>query len=130
MEKEKKTVLIVEDEKPLLDAIKIKLEKNNFETVSARSVEQAKQYTKDIERIDAIWLDHYLLGKEDGLDFVAWCKNDQNNKCNQIPIFVVSNTATSEKLATYMKLGVEKYFVKSNHGLEEIVDEIIKNLSE
>ena len=60
----KKTILVVEDEKPLLDAIKTKLEKNDFNVLTARSVEQAKNHLMDVEKVDVIWLDHYLLGKE------------------------------------------------------------------
>lgn len=123
-----KVVLVLEDEKPLLEAIKIKLEKNNFDVVTARSVEQAEQYTSDLDHVDAIWLDHYLLGKESGLDFIAWCKEDNNAKCKNTPIFVVSNTASADKVSTYMKLGAEKYFIKSNHKLDEIIKEISKTL--
>ena len=125
-----KVVLVVEDEKPLLEAIKLKLEKNNFDVVSARSVEQAKQYVNDLNHIDVIWLDHYLVGKEDGLDFIAWCKEDDNVKCKIIPIFVVSNTASSDKVGTYISLGAYKYFVKSNHKLDEIIHEISESLLE
>ena len=119
-----KVILVLEDERPLLEAIKIKLEKNDFEVVTARSVEQAKQYAFDLGHIDAIWLDHYLIGKESGLDFIAWCKEDDNAKCKHVPIFVVSNTASSDKVSTYMSLGAKKYFVKSNHKLDEIIKEI------
>ncbi len=121
---DKKIILVLEDERPLLEAIKIKLEKNDFEVVTARTVEQAKSYTYDLDHIDAIWLDHYLMGKEDGLDFIAWCKEEENAKCKNVPIFVVSNTASADKVATYMTLGAHKYFVKSNHKLDEIIGEI------
>ncbi|MFA6476302.1 MAG: response regulator [Candidatus Paceibacterota bacterium] len=125
---EDKIVVVVEDEQPLLEAIRLKLEKNNFKVVTARSVEQAKQYVEDLARVDAVWLDHYLLGKEDGLDFVAWCKGESNSKCNTVPIFVVSNTASSDKVATYLQLGIREYFVKSNHRLDEIISAIDKSL--
>lgn len=128
MTKQNKTILVIEDERPLLEAIKIKLEKSGIDVLTARTVEQAEQYAKEIEKIDAIWLDHYLLGKENGLDFVAWCKDDSNTKCNLIPIFVVSNTASADKVSTYMALGAKKYFVKSNHRLDEIIAEISKEL--
>lgn len=128
MEKQNKIILVVEDEKPLLDAIKIKLEKNGIDVVTARTVEQAKQYVVDLPKIDAIWLDHYLLGKENGLDFVAWCKEDENAKCKLIPIFVVSNTASPDKVATYMSLGAKEYFIKANHRLDEIIAQIGKEL--
>ncbi|MFA6322799.1 MAG: response regulator [Candidatus Buchananbacteria bacterium] len=118
----KKTILVVEDERPLQSAIKIKLEKNNFEVVTARSVSQALGLMEDINKIDVIWLDHYLLGKENGLDFVAKIKNDKNWK--KIPVFVVSNTATDEKVKNYLSLGIEKYYIKSNYRLDNIVSDI------
>lgn len=125
---EKKIILVLEDERPLLQAIRIKLEKSGFEVVSSRNVDQAKIYINELPKVDVIWLDHYLIGKGDGLDFIAWCKEGVNNKCNQIPIFVVSNTVSSDKVASYIKLGATKYYVKSNHKLDEIVQEIHKSL--
>jgi len=130
MTNQNKVVLVLEDERPLLEAIKLKLEKAEFDVVTSRSVEQAKQYVNDLDHIDAIWLDHYLIGKENGLDFIAWCKEEDNSKCKQIPIFVISNTASSDKVSTYMSLGAQKYFVKSNHRLDEIIEEINLILSE
>ncbi len=120
-----KTILVVEDERPLLEAIKIKLEKNGFNVLTARSVEQAKNHVLDVDKIDCIWLDHYLLGKEDGLSFVLWCKEKDYK---EIPIFVVSNTASEEKVQTYMKLGVNKYYVKAEKRLEEIIRGIKSSL--
>jgi DNA-binding response OmpR family regulator len=122
-----KVVLVIEDEKPLLEAINLKLKMSGFEVVTARTVEQAKNYVVDLKQIDVIWLDHYLMGKEDGLDFVAWCRED-NNKCSLTPIFVVSNTASPDKVATYLSLGVKDYYVKANYRLDEIIAQVIKSL--
>jgi DNA-binding response OmpR family regulator len=129
MEKTDKVILVVEDEKPLLEAIKLKLERNGFEVVTARSIEQAKSYTVDLVRIDGIWLDHYLMGKEDGLDFISWCKTPDNNKCKNVPVFIVSNTASPDKVASYIALGAQEYFVKSNHRLDDIIDAMKKHIS-
>lgn len=128
MQKNLKTILVIEDERPLLEAIKIKLEKNDFKVLNARSINDAKNLSQETEKIDAIWLDHYLLGKEDGLDFIIWCKDDTNLKCKNIPVFIVSNTASSDKVASYMSLGARKYFVKANHKLDEIISEIKNSL--
>lgn len=119
----------MEDEQPLLEAIKAKLEKGGFDVLTARSVEQAKNHVKDVENIDVIWLDHYLLGDENGLDFVAWCKMD-GSTCKQVPIFVVSNTATDDKIKTYLHLGAEKYYVKAEKRLEDVIDDINKHLTD
>lgn len=118
-----KIILVVEDEEPLLNAIKIKLELSNFKVVSARSVDQAFNYLNDIKKIDLIWLDHYLLGKENGLDFVAKVKQD-GASFKEIPIFVISNTASPDKIKTYLHLGVEKYYTKADYRLDDIIKDI------
>lgn len=126
MNNEKPVILVVEDEKPLQEAIKIKLEKNDFEVVTARAVDQALGFMEDLARVDVIWLDHYLLGKDNGLDFVVKLKNDE--KWKMIPIFVVSNTASADKVKTYLELGVEKYYTKADFRLDNIIEEIKKSL--
>ncbi len=118
-----KTMLVIEDERPLVEAIKHKLESNGFAVVTARTVEQALNYLEDLKQVDAIWLDHYLLGKEDGLDFVSKIKQD-GAKWKNIPIFVVSNTASPKNVQSYIRFGVKKYYVKAEHRLDGIIDEI------
>jgi CheY-like chemotaxis protein len=125
---EQKTILVVEDEKPLLEAIHIKLEKSGFGVVTARTAEQAYGLLEDLAKVDIIWLDHYLLGKENGLDLVAKIKNDERYK--NIPIFIVSNTASSEKVQSYINLGVNKYYIKSNYRLDNIIEDIRACLSD
>lgn len=141
---QKRTILVIEDERPLLEAINAKLErsgfgviaarsveeafnanlkKNKLGVVTARSIEQALNYLESLERIDAIWLDHHLLGEEDGLDFVKKFKAN-GGRWNKIPVFVVSNAASPETIKSYINSGVSKYYVKSDHRLDEIVDDI------
>lgn len=139
-----KTVLVIEDERPLLEAINAKLEKSGFKVIAARSVEeafnanikknsagaitvgsieQALDYLESLEKTDAVWLDHHLLGKEDGLDFVKKFKAN-GGRWNKIPVFVVSNAASPKTIKAYLKAGVNKYYVKSDHRLEEIIKDI------
>jgi len=140
----KKTILVVEDERSLLLVVKTRLEKKGFGVMNARSVDQvfnagleknklgiiaassikqALDYLEDLEKIDAIWLDHNLLGKENGLDFIKKLKANGGH-WKKIPIFVVSNTESSETIKSYFNLGVSKYYVKSNHKLDEIIGDI------
>ncbi len=118
-----KTILVVEDERPLADAIKAKLEKSDFVVVTSKTVEQALNYLDDSGVVDAVWLDHYLIGKEDGIDFVTKLK-EKDGKWRNIPIFVVSNTAGPDKIMSYIQLGVNKYYTKSDYRLDEIISEI------
>lgn len=122
--KRDKSVLVIEDEKLLQKAIKDKLERNGFEVVTAVEVDEALLKLKKIEKVAAVWLDHYLLGDKNGLDFVARLKKEE--KWKEIPIFVVSNTASLDKIKTYLELGVKKYYVKAECRIDDVVKEIIK----
>ena len=145
----KKSILVIEDERALLDVVNARLKKMGFSVMTARSVdevfnatldanglgiiaasniEQALAYLDNLENIDAIWLDHNLLGKENGLDFVRKFKANGGTWKN-IPIFVVSNTEKSGTIKSYVDLGVSKYYIKSNHKLDEIIADINASLA-
>lgn len=120
--KDTKIVLVIEDEQPLIEIIRRRLERDGFEIITARGFEQAKEYVESLGQVDAVWLDHYLLGRETGLDFLAYLKSIPQYA--SIPVFVVSNTGSPDKKRAYLQLGVEKYYVKANHRLDEIVSDL------
>lgn len=117
------TILVVEDEKPLVQAISAKLQRSGFDVATARTVEQATSYMEDLLKVDVVWLDHYLLGQSTGLDFVSTIKGETSPWRN-VPIFVVSNTASPDKVQTYLRLGVNKYYTKSDYRLDGIIADI------
>ncbi|MEX0930150.1 MAG: response regulator [Candidatus Paceibacterota bacterium] len=117
------SILVVEDEKPLLEIIQTKLESNGFEVATARTAEQALDYLESGMEVDVIWLDHYLIGEENGLSFLARIKKEEA-KWKGIPVFLVSNTAGAETVQSYLRLGVEKYFTKADNRLDDIVNDI------
>jgi len=123
----KRTILVVEDERPLVQAIETKLDKSGFTVVTARTVDQAMGYLEDIPSIEAIWLDHYLPGEKTGLDFVATLKNPKSKQRN-LPLFIVSNTASKDNVSSYLKLGVTRYCVKAEYRLDQIVKDVISSL--
>jgi CheY-like chemotaxis protein len=123
MNKQSKTILILEDEKPIYEVIKYKLEAEGFNTVIARSMVQAVDYLENGVNVDFVWLDHYLLGKENGLDFVSKLKQ-KGSVWRKLPVFVVSNTVLPEKIRKYLKLGVEKCYTKVDFRLDQIVSDI------
>ncbi len=122
----KPTILVIEDEETLLNVIADSLESAGFEVVKARIADQAIQYLKDIDAIDLIWLDHYLLG-DDGIIFTKKIKADEAFK--KIPIFVISNSEDLEKKKQYLELGAVKYYTKADNSLEKIIGEIKKYLN-
>ncbi|MFA5022355.1 MAG: response regulator [Patescibacteria group bacterium] len=124
----KSNILVVEDERPLVEAIKSKLERCGLEVVTAQTTKAALEFLKAGVKIDIVWLDHYLLGKENGLDLVVAMKQE-NSAWKKIPIFVVSNTASPDKIKAYLQLGVNKYYTKANFRLEHICQDIISALA-
>ena len=127
MENSAKVILLIEDEQPLSEAIEAHLTKSGFQVVNTRTVKQAIDYIDELKKVDAIWLDHYLLGQESGLDFLAQLKNHEKGK--NIPIFVISNTASEDKVQSYINFGITKYYVKSEYNLSSIIEDIKKTLS-
>jgi response regulator of citrate/malate metabolism len=85
------------------------------------------KHLEKLEHIDAIWLDHNLLGAEDGLDFVTKFKAN-GDRWSTVPIFVVSNTSDTDLVKTYAKLGVKHYYIKAEHKLEKIISDITASL--
>ncbi len=121
--KSDRIILVIEDEVPLQNAIRKKLERNNFSVVTARNVNQAFKHLEDIEDIEVIWLDHYLLGKENGLHFISKLK-EEGSQWKKIPVFVISNTASDDKVKSYLRLGANKYYTKADFRLDEIINNI------
>lgn len=55
-------------------------------------------------------MDHYLFGKENSFDFVAFLKG--SDQLRELPVFVVSNTASPEKVRSYLQLGQSIFIPK------------------
>lgn len=124
MSKEQPIIMIIEDEPLLLKAIQKKLKLNGFNTVSCAGGNQSLDYLKSLNKLpDAIWLDYYVKDI-DGLKIMNNIKNNEN--WSNIPVFVVSNSASQEKILNMLALGAKRYFLKAEHRLTDII-EIIKD---
>jgi CheY-like chemotaxis protein len=66
----------------------------------------------------AIWLDYYLKDMN-GLAFMQELK--QNPKWADIPVLVVSNSASPDKVSNMLGLGAKKYILKAEYRLDEII---------
>jgi DNA-binding response OmpR family regulator len=116
------SILVVEDNLGLQSLIVKKLEQHNFSVIVSQSVEKALELLAS-KKIEVVWLDHYLLGNKNGFDLVVDMKKD-NSGYKNIPIFVVANSADNEKTNAYLRMGVEKYYLKSGVSLNNIIAEI------
>lgn len=119
MSKQNPTIMVVEDEVLLLQAITKKLKLSEIDVLSCSSGQQAVDYLSSIDELpDAIWLDYYLKDMN-GLAFMQEIKN--NPKWTDIPVLVVSNSASPEKVHNMLGLGAKKYILKAEYRLDEII---------
>jgi len=122
MDKRKLTIMIVEDENLLLQAISKKLEFDDIATISCSSGKQAIDYLNSSSELpDAIWLD-YQLKDMDGIEFMGQLK--KNKKCEQIPVIVVSNSASEDKVNNMLAFGAKRYLLKAEYRLDDIIETI------
>lgn len=127
-EKKKLKILILEDERQLAKAVREAFTERGFEPVIVSTVEDGLKELKNLKHVDVIWLDHYLLGTGNGLDFVVELKN--HPEWREIPIFVVSNTASSTNIRSYIQLGVSNYYTKADYDIHQIINDIEYALSQ
>lgn len=126
-QKSAKTVLVIEDERMLLDAVQKKLSANGYNVEAHTNAMSALEYLKNSQTPpDAVWLDYYLEDMN-GLEFMH--KLAQNEAWKNIPVIVVSNSASTPKVNAMVALGVKKYFLKAENKLEDIVSELNSVLS-
>jgi DNA-binding response OmpR family regulator len=119
MSKENPTIMVVEDEVLLLQAITKKLKLSEMDVLSCSSGGQAVDYLNSIDELpDAIWLDYYLKDMN-GLAFMQELKS--NPKWTDIPVLVVSNSASPEKVHNMLGLEARKYILKAEYRLDEII---------
>jgi CheY-like chemotaxis protein len=119
MSKQNPTIMVVEDEVLLLQAITKKLKLSNMDVLSCSSGQQAIDYLQNLDELpDAVWLDYYLKDMN-GLVFMQAIRD--NPAWSHIPVIVVSNSASPDKVHTMLGLGAKKYILKAEHRLDEII---------
>src|SRR3989344_412427 len=124
MEDKKYSVLVIEDEDLLLNAIVRKLEMTQINAISCKSGQDGIEIlTRSNKFPDAIWLDYYLKDMN-GLEFMNALKS--HSEWPDIPIIVVSNSANPEKVTNMLTLGVKKYYLKAENRLDDIINSVKK----
>lgn len=115
-------VLVVDDERPLANALNLKLQKSGIDVTVAYSGVEALEKMKT-EVFEVMLLD-LMMPELDGFGVLEKLK-----KLNiKTKVVVTSNLSQEEDIARVKELGAVNYFVKSNTSISEIVDYVIKLL--
>ncbi len=114
MSESKKSILLVEDEENLHEALKLNLELDNYEVSSAFDGSQALKAIQQ-EYFDLIILDVMLPGI-DGISITETIRVQNNN----VPILILSARNTSADRILGLKKGADDYLTKP-FNLEELL---------
>lgn len=114
------TILIVEDENFLIQALEDNLTAEGYTVNTAKDGGEAVKKIKK-RKPDLILLD-LLMPKKDGFFVLEEIKN--NSEWKMIPVIVLSNLGGDEDVKKALALGASDYFIKSQHPIEEVIEKI------
>jgi CheY-like chemotaxis protein len=122
---DKKRVLIIEDEKELLDSFSEILEDSGYETTKCedgyKALEVLKSRTKDF---DVILLD-LMMPNIDGLEVLRMINSDKV-LYGQTPIIILTNMSSERVIKESFELGAVSYLIKSELEYKDLVYEVNK----
>jgi two-component system chemotaxis response regulator CheY len=119
MAKTNPTIMVVEDDTLLLEAITKKLKLTGIGVLSCSTGQQALDFLRTGHELPgAVWLDYYLKDMN-GLAFMQELKT--RPEWAAIPVVVVSNSASPDKVNNMLALGAKKYVLKAEYRLDEIL---------
>lgn len=117
-------ILIIEDEVVLLKVLAEKFEDEKFDVVLAEDGEAAMLKVR-ASKPDMILLD-IILPKKDGIEVLKELKNDPELK--NIPVIIISNLGSDEKIKETLQLGAVDYLIKTQHPINEVVEKVKEHL--
>ncbi len=125
MEPKKKTVLLVDDDKFLLNMYALKFGNSGFVAETAENATIALQKLHDGLSPDIILADLVMPGM-DGLEFIRRLKEEGLAKAARI--VVLSNQGQTTEIEKAKELGIAGYIVKASTIPSEVVEEVQKML--
>lgn len=129
MEDLKKTILIVEDEKDLLESYKELITMGGYNVVTASDGYEGLDYlSRNVGHVDLVLLDLMMPGV-DGLEVLKAVQADKE-KYGDMPIIVLTNMSSELVIKDAFNLGASSYFVKSDLDYEGLLRELNKHLGD
>lgn len=110
-------ILVIEDEPDLSQAVRIKLEKEGYEVLTAENGKQGWDIVKN-EEVNCIILD-VVMPHKDGVWFLQKLRADTVK--TKIPVIVFTNLSEGDKVSKVVALGEYRLLVKAQTTLETLV---------
>lgn len=124
-EQKKYKILVAEDDKFLVKALKDKLEREGFETVIALDGEESIAKIKK-EKPDLVLLD-LVMPLKNGFEVLE--EMVLSGDLKKIPVLILSNLGQQADIERGMELGAVDYFVKADVTITAMVKKIKEHLA-
>jgi|SRR5574344_67078 DNA-binding response OmpR family regulator len=113
-----KKILVAEDEKPMANALAMKLSRAGFEVVNAYNGEECVDYFNK-EKFDLVLLD-LIMPKLDGFKVLEKIKETGS----ATPVIILSNLSQEDDEKKARSLGAVDFFIKSNTPIVNIINKV------
>lgn len=136
MKSNKGRILFIEDERNIVDMYHLFFEKNGYDFLSTKNIEEALMIT-ETEQPDVVLLDIIIPTEENtiaeqGYDYLKAVKKNPNTK--NLPIIVFTNLDTDQDRDKCKQMGAESYIFKGQasprqilNTVQDIIDKYKKN---
>ena len=127
MEGNKKKILVIEDNKDLINSYIEALETGSYDTLKALDGYQGLDImSKNFGNIDLVLLDLMMPGV-DGLEVLRTVKENEE-KYGSVPIVILTNMTSENVIKEAFSLGATSYLVKTDLDYEGLIKEVSKFL--
>ena len=125
MDKEKKKILIVDDDNFLLDMYALKFSQNNFEVYTATSGVHAMDKINGGLVPDVMLMD-IIMPEMDGFEVLT--EMNAKNLCPGTVKIILSNKSEQKDIEQGKLLGVAGYIVKASSTPAEVISQVVQIL--
>jgi DNA-binding NtrC family response regulator len=112
----KKKVLVVDDEIDFLEMLRLRLEANNYEVITAMNGNEALDKVKN-EKPDALLLDILMPGLN-GIDVLKKIRKENE----RLPIFIITGFSNEERFKLANKFNASGFILKTSDLQKEIAN--------
>ena len=109
-----KKILVVDDELEFLSMIRLRLEANDYEVITATNGKEALEKVKQ-EKPDAVLLDILLPGMN-GLEVLKKIRHENKN----LPVFIITAFSSAERFELANKFSASGFIVKTEDLKKEV----------
>ena len=124
MTDQKKTILLVEDEAPVVMVMKNALEKEGYEVITGQDGFEGLRLA--LEKHPDLILTDLLMARMGGMDMIREIRKDEWGK--KAEIIILTNVADVKTLDEAMSQGAFNYIVKGDSSMESVVAKVNAHL--